>query len=113
MKLSVEAKVAAAVAAGFIGLTAAAIGQGGSDVKNLGPAPEKNSEIPAHVSEQRYSSSPHRTNTGQDSYTSPGDGAPTASARNDTKTKVGKSQKHHSREPSTRNEAMQTKRPVY
>ena len=33
MKFSVEAKVAAAVAAGFIALAAVAIGQGGSDVR--------------------------------------------------------------------------------
>jgi hypothetical protein len=37
MKLSIEAKVAAAVAAGFIALTAAAIGQGGSDFQSNRP----------------------------------------------------------------------------
>jgi hypothetical protein len=37
MKLSVEAKVAAAVAAGFIALTAAEIGQGGAEAQSNGP----------------------------------------------------------------------------
>lgn len=37
MKLSVEAKVAAAVAAGFIALTAAAIGQGGLEPQSNTP----------------------------------------------------------------------------
>ena len=37
MKLSVEAKVAAAVAAGFMALTAAAIGQAGSAAQSGGP----------------------------------------------------------------------------
>jgi hypothetical protein len=37
MKLSVEAKVAAAVAAGFIALTAAAIGERGSEIQSGGP----------------------------------------------------------------------------
>ena len=58
MKLSVEAKVAAAVAAAFIAVTAAAIGQGGSEFRNstpnnYGSAEKLNTEIP----QQAYSNS--------------------------------------------------------
>ena len=61
MKLSVEAKVAAAVAAGFIALTAAAIGQAGSAAQSGGPnnyGPTDNRCVNTHTSEQGYNSSP-------------------------------------------------------
>src|SRR5262245_30342019 len=92
LKLSVEAKVAAAVAAGFISLTAATIGQGGSDAQNTGPDLEKNSEIPANASRLRYSSSPNgRTNTGENRHTSSGDVATTAGSGNVRQTSCGRS----------------------
>ena len=66
MKLSIEAKVAAAVAAGFIALTAAAIGQAGSAAQSGGPnnyGPTDNRGVNTHTSEQvYYSSLPARTN---------------------------------------------------
>lgn len=60
MKLSVEAKVAAAVAAGFIALTAAAIGQGGAEAQGGGPSnynPTDNRGVNTQMSEQGYKSS--------------------------------------------------------
>ena len=54
IKLSVEAKVAAAVAAGFIALTAAAIGQAGSAAQSGGPnnyGPTDSRCVNTHTSE--------------------------------------------------------------
>ena len=54
MKLSVEAKVAAAVAAGFIALTATAIRQAGSAAQNGGPnnyGPTDSRCVNTHTSE--------------------------------------------------------------
>jgi hypothetical protein len=48
MKLSVEAKVAASVAAGFVALTVGVIAQGG---------PTNNPEVSTHVSQPGYDSS--------------------------------------------------------
>jgi len=64
MKLSVEAKVAAAVAAGFIALTATAIRQAGSAAQNGGPnnyGPTDSRCVNTHTSEQVYNSSPTKT----------------------------------------------------
>jgi hypothetical protein len=66
MKLSVEAKVAAAVAAGFIALTAGAIGQAGSGDQTGGPnnySPTNNPGVSTHMSQPEDNSSlPGRTN---------------------------------------------------
>jgi hypothetical protein len=65
MKLSVEAKVAAAVAAAFIALTAGAIGQAGSGNQTGGPNkynPTNNPGVNTHMSQPAYNSSlPGRT----------------------------------------------------
>jgi hypothetical protein len=60
MKLSVEAKVAAAVAAAFIALTAAAIGQGGAEAQSNGPnnyGPTGNSGLSTEMTSQTSKSS--------------------------------------------------------
>ena len=67
MKLSVEAKVAAAVAAGFVALTLGAIAQGNSD--NQPGRANSSIENPGvtHMSQQGYDSSlPDRTYAEQD-----------------------------------------------
>ena len=55
MKLSVEMKVAAAVAAAFIGLTAGAIAQGGSDGHTGGP--NRDPSVNTHIIQQGYDNS--------------------------------------------------------
>jgi hypothetical protein len=57
MKLSVETKVAAAIATGFITLTAIGIGQGNSEGKTDGPngyGPTNYPRINTHISQQEY-----------------------------------------------------------
>ena len=69
MKLSIEAKVAAAVAAGFIALTTGAIVQGSSGDQTGGPNnynPTNNPGVNTHMSQPAYNSSlPGRTNAGE------------------------------------------------
>jgi hypothetical protein len=61
MKLSVEMKVAAAVAAAFIGLTAGAIAQVGSDGRTGGP--NRDPAVNTHMIQKGYDSSlTERTN---------------------------------------------------
>lgn len=64
MKLSVEAKVAAAVAAGFIAVTAAAIGQGGIEARNsaLNYGLSENLGVNTQIDPQAYSSLYQRSN---------------------------------------------------
>jgi len=66
MKLSVEAKVAAVVAAGFIALTVGVIAQGRSEGQTSGPnnyGATNNLGVDIHISQQGYNSSlPGRTN---------------------------------------------------
>jgi hypothetical protein len=66
MKLSIETKVAAAVAVGFVALTIGAIAQEHSESGTGGPneyAPANNPGL-THTSQQGYSSSlPQRTST--------------------------------------------------
>jgi hypothetical protein len=60
MKLSVEAKVAAFIAAGFLALTAGMIAQGNSGEQSAGPngyRPTNNLKVSPHVTEQGYNSS--------------------------------------------------------
>jgi len=66
MKLSVEMKVAAAVAVGFVAWTLGAIAQGNSSGQSGGPNgydPASNPRVNTYMSQQRYYSSlPGRTN---------------------------------------------------
>lgn len=60
MKLSVEAKVAAAVAAGFVALTVGVIAQANSADLSAGPngyGPTNNAGVSTHVSQHGYDSS--------------------------------------------------------
>jgi hypothetical protein len=60
MKLSVEAKVAASVAAGFVALTAGMIAQGNSGDQSAGPngyRPTNNPAVNTYLSQQGYNSS--------------------------------------------------------
>ena len=59
MKLSVETKVAVAIATGFMTLTAIGIGQGNNESKTDGPngyRPRNNPQLNTHVSRQEYNS---------------------------------------------------------
>ena len=59
MKLSVEAKVAVCVAAGFVALTVGEIAQGDSGKPGGGPneyGPTNNLEVSAHMSQHGYGS---------------------------------------------------------
>jgi hypothetical protein len=59
MKLSVETEVAAAIAAGFIALTAIAIAQGNNESQAGEPdsySTTKNPRINTHISQQEYDS---------------------------------------------------------
>ncbi len=67
MKLSVETKVAAAVAAGFAALTFGAIAQTNSESQN-GYSRANNTGLGIHMSQDGYNSSvPGRSNAGEDS----------------------------------------------
>ena len=60
MKLSVEAKVAASVAAGFVALTVGVIAQGNSEDERARPegyGPTNNPEVSTHMSQHGYDSS--------------------------------------------------------
>ena len=67
MKVSVEAKVAAFVAAGFVALTVGVIAQGNSGDQSTGPnafGTTNNPEVSTHMSQHGYDSSlAGRTNT--------------------------------------------------
>jgi hypothetical protein len=67
MKLSVEAKVAASVAAGFVALTVGVIAQGNSEDQISGPngfGPTNNPEVSTNMNQHGYDSSlADRTNT--------------------------------------------------
>ena len=99
MKLSVEAKVAAAVAAGFIALTVAAIGQGGSEAQSGGAnnyGLTENSRADMRMREQAYNSSlPGDTVSEQDV-------AGTTSTKH-TKSKIGKPERHYKSQRTQRN----------
>jgi hypothetical protein len=60
MKSSIETKVAAAVAVGFVALTVGAIAQGNSGDQSGGPngyGPTNNPGVNTHMSQQGYDSS--------------------------------------------------------
>jgi len=60
MKLSIEGKVAASVAAGFVALTVGVIAQGNSEYQSPGPngyGPTNNPEVSTYLSQQGYNNS--------------------------------------------------------
>lgn len=107
MKLSVETKVAAAVAAGFIALTAGAIGQAGSGDQTGGPNnynPTNNPGVNTHMSQPGDNSSlPGRTNAEENMQRVSDQGVTGATSKKDTKSKIGKSRKHHTSGQAQRN----------
>jgi hypothetical protein len=97
MKLSVEAKMAAAVAAGFIALTAGAIGQGSSGDQTGGPnnnyGPTNNPGVNTHMSQPAYNSSlPGGTNAEENMQRVSDQDVTGTTSKKDTKSKTGKSQ---------------------
>ena len=99
MKLSVEAKVAAAVAAGFIALTAAAIGQAGSGAQTGRPnndGPTNNRGVNTHMSQQVYNSSlPGRISAEEDMQRVSDQDVTGKTSKKHTKSKTGKPRRHH------------------
>ena len=92
MKLSVETKVAAAIAAGFIALTAGVIAQSQSSGQPPNEyAPSTNPSVNTHMGQRGYNNSPNAGDAGQRFADE------TASAnrqKKTTKQKAGMSSKH-------------------
>jgi hypothetical protein len=108
MKLSVEAKVATAVAAGFIALTAGAVGQAGSKDQTGGPNnynPTNNLGVNTHMSQPAYNSSlPGGTNAEENMQRVSDQDVTGTTSKKDTKSKTGKSRKHHTSGQAQRNQ---------
>ena len=69
MKLSVEAKVAASVAAGFVALTVGVIAQGNSGDQSASPkeyGPISNPGVNPHISQPEYDNSLARRTNGEE-----------------------------------------------
>jgi hypothetical protein len=105
MKLSVETKVAGAVAAGFVALTAGAIAQGHSGGHTGGPngyGPTNNPGVNTHMSQQGYNSSlPGRTNAEENRQKFSDEDETTTTPKKATKSKSLKSRKHHTERTRT------------
>ena len=99
MKLSIEAKVAAAVAAGFVALTVGAIGQGKSASQTGGPnsyGPTSNPGANTHMSQQGYNSSlSGRVNAQENRQNSSSEGETATAASSGKHPKNVKSRKHY------------------
>jgi hypothetical protein len=99
MKLSVETKVAAAVAAGFIALTAGAIVQGSSGDQTGRPNnynPTNNPGVNTHMSQPAGNSSLFgRTNAEENMQRVSAQDVTGTIPKKDTKSETGKSRKHH------------------
>ena len=98
MKPSIETKVAAAVAAGFLAVTVGALAQGRSGAQTGGPnsyGPTNNPGVNSHMSQQGYNSSlPGRTNAEENRQKFSDEETATTSKKS-TKSKNLKSRKHH------------------
>jgi hypothetical protein len=107
MKLSVEAKVAAAIAAGLIALTAGVIAQGRSEGQTGGPnnyGPTNNPGVNTHMSQQGYNSSlPGRTKAEENRQKVSDKDVIGTTSKKDTKSKTGKSRQHHTTGQTQRN----------
>lgn len=116
MKLSIETKVAAAIAAGFIALTAGAIGQGRSGGQAVGPndyGPINNPAVNTNMSQQGYNNSlSGRTNAEENRQTFSDENAKSATPKKVPKGKSGKSSKHHTAK-ARQNQGTQTNGPGY
>jgi len=116
MKLSVEAKVAAAVAAGFVCLTVGAIAQAGSGAQTGGPnnySSIDNPSVNTHMSEQTYNGAlPAPTNAEENSQNFSDQDATGMTANKTAKNKTANSRNHHTG-TTPRNRGAQTKRRGY
>jgi hypothetical protein len=104
MKLSVETKVASAIAAGFMALIVGAIAQGRSGGQTGGPngyGPTDNPGVNTHMSQQAYNSSlPGRTNA-EENRQKFSDEDQTATPKKAKKSKSPRSTKHHTERTRT------------
>jgi len=92
MKLSIEAKVAAAVAAGFVALTVGTIAQGNSSYQ---PGPVSNAGVTNYMSQEEYNSSkPGRRNAAENRHRSSAEHE-RVSTNSGKETKILKARKHH------------------
>jgi hypothetical protein len=91
MKLSVEAKVAAAVATGFIALTAGAIGQASSGDQIGGPNKMNNPGVNTHVSQPADNSSLRGRTNAEENVQRVSEDATDVTPKKDTKSKTEKS----------------------
>jgi hypothetical protein len=99
MKLSVEAKVAAAITAGFICVTVGAIAQAGSGGQTDLPNNYSSIDNPGvnnHMSEQTYNALlPPRTKAKEKRQNFPDSDATAVTANKSTKSKTTNSRNHH------------------
>jgi hypothetical protein len=111
MKLSIETKVAAAVAAAFIGLTVGAIGQGGSSEETGGPnnyGPTNNAGVNTQMSQQGYNSSlSGSTNAEENRQKFSDENGMSTIAKKGAKGKSQKASKHHT-DRTRQNQGTQT-----
>jgi hypothetical protein len=92
MNLSIEAKVAAAVAAAFVGLTAGAIGQSQSSGQPPNEyAPATNPSVNTHMGQRGYNDS---SSAGQNDQKFSDENAPSTRQKKNTKHKTATSSKH-------------------
>jgi len=114
MKLSVKTKVAAAVAAGFIALTAGAIAQGYSGGQTGGPnsyGPTNNPGVNTHMNQQGYNSSlSGRTNAEESRQKFSGQDETATTSNKGKRSKSLRSMKHHM-ERTRQNERTKSKQP--
>ena len=113
MKLRLETKVAAAVAAAFMAITAGAIGQSQSSGQPPNEyAPTTNSSVNTHLGNRGYNNTP---NTGQNAQSFPDQAAPVNRQKKSTKHKTTKSNKHRQQQnqQDQQKQGTQTKSPGY
>jgi hypothetical protein len=110
MKLSVEHKVAAAVAAGVVAITVGAIAQTQSSGQAPNQyAPSTSPGINTHLGNRGYNNTP---NTGQNQQSFTDEAAPLNRQNKTTKHKTGKASKHRTQQ-SQQNQGAQANGPGY
>ena len=114
MKLCVETKVAAAIAAGFIALTAGVIAQGYSGGHTGGPysyGPTNNPGVNTHMNRQGYNSSlSGRTNAEENRQKFSGQDETATTPNKGKRRKSLRSRKHHT-ERTRQNERTESNQP--
>src|SRR5438034_9764222 len=109
MKLSIEAKDAASVGAGFMALTVGAIAQGRSEDKTGGHnnyGPTNNPGVNTNMSQQGYNSSPPGRTTAEENRQKFSDEQQAATTpKKAASSKTAKSRKHHTERTRTETNA--------